>query len=73
MKIEKYSITDSKKQSDKPFVLVMPNVGCGLSNCHCSDGWLLSVSDKKIGLLVKFDDEKEFRKVFDNLKEEVRL
>ena len=44
----------------KPFVMVLPNTGCGLGNCHCSDGWKLSVSNGKVGLLVTFDNKKEF-------------
>lgn len=46
----------------KPFFMVLPNTGCGLGNCHCSDGWIVSVSDGKVGLLITFKNEKEFKK-----------
>lgn len=73
MEIEKFEIDDPKRQHTTPFVLVLPNTGCSLPDCHCSDGWILSVSNGKVGLAVKFDNEKEFRKVFGDLNKRVEI
>lgn len=44
--------------------------GCGLDNCHCSDGYWITIvmplSDEKIeGIQVKFDSKLEFDKFFE--------
>lgn len=60
MKIEKFKPMASPKQRNKePLLLTGWGDGCGEGDCHCSDGYWLSLSDGNAGLLVIFDDERE--------------
>jgi hypothetical protein len=61
MKVENYLIDDPKRQTTTPFVRTFWNDGCGSEGCHCSDGWIISVSDGKQGLKVTFADEAEMK------------
>lgn len=56
----------SKAQEQKPFVRIGYGQGCGLEGCHCSDGYWVSVSDGKTGILTKFDSKEEFDKYISN-------
>jgi hypothetical protein len=56
-------------------VIVMRGEGCGISACHCSDGYSLSVclprnpKTKEVrGIIVRFADANEMRKVLGEVK-----
>lgn len=47
-------------------VILGSGEGCGLPNCHCSDGYFISIiaplKDGEVrGMKVQFDDEKEYK------------
>ena len=46
--------------NEEPFLKIGRSEGCGATGCHCSDGYWVSVSDGKVGLLVNFGDKEEF-------------
>lgn len=65
MKITKFNpMAAPNIPNTEPFLRVFENEGCGSEGCNCSDGWLISVSDGQIGLLITFEDEKEFKSYF---------
>lgn len=60
MKINKFKpMASPKERNTEPFLLTGWGDGCGMSECHCSDGYWLSVSDGNVGLRVLFDDRNE--------------
>lgn len=50
----------------EPLIRMSTGEGCGLDNCHCSDGWWISIGlprtlDGKVeGVIVHFDDQVEY-------------
>ena len=71
MVIERFDIDDPKKQDTKPFVRVSWGTGCTLSDCHCSDGHWISISDGGVGLFAKFDNADEMRNCLNGRMAEV--
>ena len=53
----------------KPFLRIGDGTGCGLPDCHCSDGYWLSIGlgrigDKVEGIKVTFKNKAEYNSFF---------
>ena len=67
MNIETFKIdkTLDKQQVQKPIIRMSSGEGCGFNNCHCSDGYWISISDGETGIRCMFDNKTEYDKFID--------
>jgi len=71
MKIEKFIHKNVKSDGTvitKPMIRMSAGEGCGVKDCHCSDGYWISIGSGRTlegiieGIIVRFDDKKEFER-----------
>lgn len=64
MEIKPFKITKADKKAgrveDRPFIRIGLGDGCGMENCKCSEGYWISMSDGKNGMIVYFKDKAEY-------------
>lgn len=64
MKCETFKIFDTKNQETRPNIKMSTGQGCGLKGCHCSDGYWISTSNGKTGILFTFESKREMQRFF---------